>query len=1158
MPHSVTGPLRIDTFIIYILFCSTKISEVNKRQRKRVKVECLECGSQFNDDFKKKHEEKLHRGKRVNIKHVGAPKNPFESAAATRNLNKRAMIPANNCSSSSVSYNDAEKRFKDKSEDKSDSTVQTLQTVQTEIVDSKFEKNDSSNSSVINNNNDEKLSKDKSDSTVQKDNVDSKSENCQQVIKNNIDENSEEISWLCAGQMEDLVSNLNECNTLLSKFKEDTLPNPIMFMLESQQVINRIKLKSECFLKNAKDLLDNLSDPSDHIQSVSKPNYFVEHDPGRRCDITSSSQRQYLLSLGPHQPKLLKYPINSDIDPSKQKSFNPIWLKEYPMVEYSLIIDSAYCFVCSLFPKGLGRQFSNEAWVKQGVNKWQKMKSRGKAKLGKLEQHFNSLSHKAALNDYRNFMKESNHIDIIMNKSKRQESIKLVQEKEFNKQIIIILFDIAQTLCRQGLSFRGDGDESSGNFNRMVQIISRHNPLMNRWINEKSLRSYNVTYLGPRSQNEFIDILSKEVRRIIVKEVQEASLFSVMADTTPDNSHKDRLAVCLRYVNNNGKAIERLLEIAEGVDKTGLGTAKQIIEILTQHSLGTDNLVFQSYDYASNMSGQFNGIQAKLSELVGHSVFYIPCQVHRMNTFLEHACNSSLIVSDMIDNLENLYVFFSASNKKYSVLNKQMDNSIKAVWVSYEIFDRNTRTKAFGINKKMHSFDFIVSLVFMKNIMYKLKSLTETLEAKSLSNLGIDTETDFKVHHRTRKQPTWLDPNAGTQADITFHVFYKKEFKCILSTLINLSKDNLKVFIDTIMPLYKIFSFPFKNENMSIENIKNALLIFPPNGDFAKCKDIEAIQAEFKLKLIKNHLRSTMTDNRLDSLMLLSIEKDILDTVDPKNKILNILNPNHNQSIRLATGAFRISQTASIMCNAGELLLEFRRIKETLKFVTKFSNNETQVPTRRLLNIRNNPNTPSTIDDTNNRRKIPSPQKIFTDASKSPNGTGFAFIENNKTSLFKPPHETNIFPAENQAIKKAISHAMTLAAEEILIISDSLSALLALENLYLKNEIIQSIQEKLSNSRKKIGFLWVPFHTGIIGNELADKVANEAITSPSSSTYEQLITILLEKCNEREIYYLDPPIVHVDFEKVVIEALKNTIGSHICGALLLSPYPKQA
>lgn len=124
---------------------------------------------------------------------------------------------------------------------------------------------------------------------------------------------------------------------------------------------------------------------------------------------------------------------------------------------------------------------------------------------------------------------------------------------------------------------------------------------------------------------------------------------------------------------------------------------------------------------------------------------------------------------------------------------------------------------------------------------------------------------------------------------------------------------------------------------MSIENIQNDLLIFPPNSDFAKCKDIEAIQTELeilkeickdlsltmttnflgiiekceevkhilplannicrlaltapvsvatnertfsKLKLIKNHLRLTMTDNGLDSLMLLSIEKDILETVD--------------------------------------------------------------------------------------------------------------------------------------------------------------------------------------------------------------------------------------------------------------------------------------
>lgn len=112
------------------------------------------------------------------------------------------------------------------------------------------------------------------------------------------------------------------------------------------------------------------------------------------------------------------------------------------------------------------------------------MKSKGKNKLGKLEQHFKCESHKAALSDCCNFMKDSNHIDIILNKSRQNDLIKLEQEKEFNKEIVLILFDIARTLCRQGLPFRGDGDESSGNFNQFVQLLSRHNPLMKQWLND--------------------------------------------------------------------------------------------------------------------------------------------------------------------------------------------------------------------------------------------------------------------------------------------------------------------------------------------------------------------------------------------------------------------------------------------------------------------------------------------------------------------------------------------------------------------------------------------------------------------------------------------------------------------------------------------------
>lgn len=37
------------------------------RKRKRIKVECLTCGSVFDDDYKTRHEIKEHNGKKVSV-----------------------------------------------------------------------------------------------------------------------------------------------------------------------------------------------------------------------------------------------------------------------------------------------------------------------------------------------------------------------------------------------------------------------------------------------------------------------------------------------------------------------------------------------------------------------------------------------------------------------------------------------------------------------------------------------------------------------------------------------------------------------------------------------------------------------------------------------------------------------------------------------------------------------------------------------------------------------------------------------------------------------------------------------------------------------------------------------------------------------------------
>lgn len=48
---------------------------------KRHKVQCCECNAVFNNDYRTTHEKCIHNGKRVAIKTIGAPANPFEAAS---------------------------------------------------------------------------------------------------------------------------------------------------------------------------------------------------------------------------------------------------------------------------------------------------------------------------------------------------------------------------------------------------------------------------------------------------------------------------------------------------------------------------------------------------------------------------------------------------------------------------------------------------------------------------------------------------------------------------------------------------------------------------------------------------------------------------------------------------------------------------------------------------------------------------------------------------------------------------------------------------------------------------------------------------------------------------------------------------------------------
>lgn len=284
-----------------------------------------------------------------------------------------------------------------------------------------------------------------------------------------------------------------------------------------------------------------------------------------------------------------------------------------------------------------------------------------------------------------------------------------------------------------------------------------------------------------------------------------------------------------------------------------------------------------------------------------------------------------------------------------------------------------------------------------------------------------------------------------------------------------------------------------------------------------------------------------------------------------KSRHLRTLDSIHHEGIRLSIGAFRTSPTESILCYAGEMPLQFIRDKNTLLYCIKrkttpehightalFQNKTTIINrnvTKKLTTIKDiysnlciKMNIHTSVEEkiifqktppwlwnlklstelltfnkqeTNHKiivsnfheiiqNRFPTHIQIYTDASKSEHGVGFAIVHNQTIIQHKLPIITNIFTAENYAILEAIKLTNSLQTNNFLIISDSLSVLIALKNPWPKNEITQITQSEIINSQKNIEFMWVPSHVGIKGNEMADDAASLASKNITSNTIDKI------------------------------------------------------
>ena len=163
-------------------------------------------------------------------------------------------------------------------------------------------------------------------------------------------------------------------------------------------------------------------------------------------------------------------------------------------------------------------------------------------------------------------------------------------------------------------------------------------------------------------------------------------------DSTPDISHVDQLTLIVRYVLPSGP-VERFVRFLDMEGHTAEQLAQSLLDFLNENGINIKHCRGQSYDNASNMSGKYSGLQARIKEINKYAE-YIPCFAHSLNLVAKCAAECCTEASIFFDFVESLYTFFSASTYRWGLLTKALKDTSSKIPILKKLSDTRWSARA--------------------------------------------------------------------------------------------------------------------------------------------------------------------------------------------------------------------------------------------------------------------------------------------------------------------------------------------------------------------------------------------------------------------------------------------------------------------------------
>lgn len=121
-----------------------------------------------------------------------------------------------------------------------------------------------------------------------------------------------------------------------------------------------------------------------------------------------------------------------------------------------------------------------------------------------------------------------------------------------------------------------------------------------------------VTLLSKTTVNNVIASIVNSIRNKIKTELGN-KMFSIQVDSTQDIGASDQAVICISYIFN-GEVKERLFALLKVTDSSGQGYYEMLKTVFIQHNISFKNIIGESFDGASNMRGEYSGLQSKIKE----------------------------------------------------------------------------------------------------------------------------------------------------------------------------------------------------------------------------------------------------------------------------------------------------------------------------------------------------------------------------------------------------------------------------------------------------------------------------------------------------------------------------------------------------------------